>query len=76
MHSIKIFKDFSFESATRFENASPSYHSSNIHVSGRLFSGDLLASVLPVLPLLGEKSLHLYVVYIHIYSWKKNFLKK
>lgn len=43
-------------------------HSSNIHVSGRLFSGDLLASVLPVLPLLGKQSLHLYVIYIYIYN--------
>ena len=70
----QIFKDFSFESATRFDDASPSYHSSNIHVSGRLFSGDLLASVLPVLPLLGGK-VPTFKCYIYTYIFlKKNVL--
>ena len=71
MHSIKNFKDFSFESATRFENASPSYTQATYTCQAVCSSGDLLASVLPVLPLLGKQSLHLYVVYVYIYIPEK-----
>ena len=50
-------------------------HSSNIHVSGRLFSGDLLASVLPVLPLLGGQ-VPTFICYIYTYIFlKKTFWK-
>ena len=73
----QIFKYFSFESATRFENASPNYHSSNIHVSGMLFQLWPVSLSPTTFTTFLEKSPYIYVLYIYIYiPEKKHFLKK
>lgn len=68
------FKDFSFESATRFENASPNYHSGNIHVSGRLFQLWPVRLSPTSFTTFGGKSPYIYMLYI--YSWKKKLFEK